>query len=130
MHELSIALNIVDICTEEARKTGAGKVSRVEVEIGSMAGVEYEALNFSWDVAVNNTIVEGAPLVIHKVQASGRCNNCGHEFPIEDFMTPCPSCGEFLFEVVKGKELLVKSISVESAADGGNPELISKDIIP
>jgi len=113
MHELSIAVSIVEICVEEAQKAGAGKVTRVEVEIGSLSGVEPEALAFSWDVATQSTLVEGAPLEIIQAQATARCRSCGHEFPVENFFSPCPHCLEFGYEVFKGKELQIRAIVVE-----------------
>lgn len=113
MHELSIAMSIVDICTEEAQKAGAEKVTRVEVEIGTLSGVETEALEFSWEAAIKNTLVEGAVLAIHKVEASAKCKSCQAEFPVDNFFSPCPSCKEFGFEILNGKELQIKSILVE-----------------
>lgn len=113
MHELSIAMSIVDICTDELKKAGAKKVTQVELEIGSLAGVETGALEFSWDVAVENTPVKDAPLIIHMVKATARCRSCQTEFPIDNFFSPCPHCGEYGFDVLRGKELQIKAITVE-----------------
>lgn len=113
MHELSIAMSIVEISTEEARKAGGEKVTQVEVEIGSMAGVESEALTFSWDAATSGTIVEGAPLVIHHKKALGKCRECQAEFEVDNFFSPCPSCGAYGYEIIQGKELQIKAITLE-----------------
>jgi hydrogenase nickel incorporation protein HypA/HybF len=113
MHELSIATSIVEICVEEAHKAGAAKVTRVEVEIGSLSGVEPEALAFSWDIAIQSTILEGAPLEIIHSQAMAKCRHCSHEFVVDNFFSPCPECMEFGYEVFKGKELQIRSILVE-----------------
>lgn len=113
MHELSIAMSIVEICTEEVQKAEAERVTRVEIEIGSMAGVETEALVFSWDVATKDTPVDGAPLIIHHIEALGRCRECGKEFKVENFYSPCPFCGAFGYEITRGKELQIKAITAE-----------------
>jgi hydrogenase nickel incorporation protein HypA/HybF len=113
MHELSIAMSIVDICTEEVHKAGASKVTQVDLEIGSLSGVETEALEFSWDVAVNDSLVQGARLVIHKMEATARCKSCHSEFNIDNFFSPCPTCGAFGFDILRGKELQIKAITVE-----------------
>jgi hydrogenase nickel incorporation protein HypA/HybF len=113
MHELSIAMSIVDICTEEVQKAQAEKVTQVELEIGSLSGVEIEALKFSWDVAVNNTPVAGAPLQIRYVKARAKCQECNSEFDIENYFSPCSECGAFGYEVIAGKELQIKAITVE-----------------
>ena len=113
MHELSIAMSIVEICTEEAKKAKAEKVTRVELEVGSLSGIEPDALEFSWDVAVKDSPVDGASLIIHKIDASARCNDCEKEFEIDNIYDPCPYCGNFSFEISKGKELLIRKLMVE-----------------
>jgi hydrogenase nickel incorporation protein HypA/HybF len=113
MHELSIALSIVEICNEEVQKAGAEKVTQVEVEIGTLSGVEFEALQFSWDVAITNTRVEGAPLIIQKIEAAARCKSCQSVFPIDNYFSPCPFCNAFGYKVIQGKELQIKAITVE-----------------
>ena len=63
MHELSIAISIVESAEEAARTNQATMISKVEVEIGSMAGVETEALLFAWDAAVQGTMAQGCCIV-------------------------------------------------------------------
>jgi len=113
MHELSIAISIVETCTEELIKAGAKKVSRVELQVGSLSGVEHEALEFSWDVATKASPVEGAELFIHKTEASAICLDCGNEFKIDNLYSTCPACDSFRNNITKGKELLIKALVVE-----------------
>jgi hydrogenase nickel incorporation protein HypA/HybF len=113
MHELSIALSIVELAEEEARKANASSISKVEVEIGTMAGVEIEALKFCWDSAIEGTIAGKAELVIHSVAGEANCMECGKAFPIEHFFAECPHCKSFRYEVTKGKELRVSSLMVD-----------------
>jgi Zn finger protein HypA/HybF (possibly regulating hydrogenase expression) len=44
MHELSIALSIVELAANEAHKENATEVYEIELEIGEMAGIDPEAL--------------------------------------------------------------------------------------
>ena len=113
MHELSIAMNIVEICTEEASKAGAQTVSKVELEIGTISGVIPDALEFSWDVAIRDTPIENARLAISLVQARARCLDCKKEFELDDVLNPCPSCGSFGNEILQGKELKIKAITID-----------------
>lgn len=113
MHELSIAMNIVEICTEEASKAGAGSVSKVELEIGTISGVIPDALEFSWDVAIKDSPLENATLKIHTVQARARCLDCNKEFELDDILNPCPSCNGFGNKILQGKELKIKAITVD-----------------
>lgn len=113
MHELSIAVSIVELAEEEALKVNSTSISKIEVEIGTMAGVETEALQFCWESAIEGTMAKKAELVIIKIQAEARCLECGKDFPIEHFFAECPSCHSFRYEITKGKELRVSSLMVD-----------------
>ena len=64
MHELSIALNIVDIACEEAERQGDSRVDAVYVNVGVLSGVVKDALLFSWDLACEGSRIAGARLEI------------------------------------------------------------------
>ena len=113
MHELSIAISIIDICKEETEKAGAKIVTNVELEIGSMSGVEIEALEFAWEAATRNSVAEGSELIINRVEARARCRECGHEFDVDNFYSPCPVCDAFGYEIFRGQELKIRAITVE-----------------
>jgi hydrogenase nickel incorporation protein HypA/HybF len=113
MHELSIALSIVELAEEEARKANASLISKIEVEIGIMAGIENEALLFCWDSAIQGTMAGQAELVIHSIHGEAQCLECGKDFPIETFFAECPFCKSFRYNITKGKELRVSSLIVD-----------------
>jgi hydrogenase nickel incorporation protein HypA/HybF len=113
MHELSIALSIVELAEEEARKASASVISKVEVEIGTIAGIENEALLFAWDSVVQGTMAQEAALVINSIQAEAHCLECGKDFPVDHFFVECPNCNSFRYQVTKGKELRVSSLMVD-----------------
>jgi hydrogenase nickel incorporation protein HypA/HybF len=112
MHELSIVMGIVDIANDEMQKHHAHKVDSIELEIGTMAGVEFDALNFAWDAATRHTILENSEKVINRIEAEARCLNCGTEFKVTEPFSPCPMCDNLLVEYLKGKELRVKSLTL------------------
>jgi hydrogenase nickel incorporation protein HypA/HybF len=112
MHELSLVLNIIDIAEEEVKKAHAHQVDVIDLEVGSLAGVEIDALNFSWDAAVKNTVLANAERNIDQVQAVAKCTNCGCEYQVHEPYEPCPACNEVFVEYLKGKELRVKSLVV------------------
>ena len=113
MHELSIAISILDLATEEARKNEAFTITQVDVEIGTLAGVETEALLFAWESARSGTPAQNASLLIHTVQAEAACLECGKAFPLEHFFAQCPECGSFRYDIRTGRELRIRSLMVE-----------------
>lgn len=113
MHELSIAMNIVEIAEENAKQSGVNIITEIELEVGDLSGVVLEALEFAMEEAVKNTMLKDAKRIITSIGGMAKCNVCSHEFSIEDIHTPCPECASFDSEVIKGKELKVKSLIAE-----------------
>jgi hydrogenase nickel incorporation protein HypA/HybF len=66
MHELSIALSIVEIAQEQGDQQG-GRIDAVHLRLGSLAGVTRDALLFCYDVACQDTPLAGSRLVIQDV---------------------------------------------------------------
>ncbi len=112
MHELSIAMGIIKIAEDETAKANAKKVEKIELEIGTLAGVELESLNFVWPSAVKGTVLENAEKKIEVIQAKGKCLDCNSIFLLENIYDSCPECNSFLKGIIKGKELRVKSLEV------------------
>ncbi len=112
MHELSIALGIVKIAEEETAKAMAKKVDIIELEIGTLAGIEFESLDFVWPMAVKNTVLENAQKKVHIVKGKGKCMDCETVFDMDHFYDSCPKCQSNFKGILQGKELRVKSLEV------------------
>lgn len=122
MHEFSVALNIVEIAENSAVANGASQVSAVEVEIGEASGVVREALEFAWEAAAGSSeIVKGARLILNSIPLLMQCGKCGQHFSPAEVYEACSHCGEALANVVQGRELRVKSVTVEDRGDSGYP---------
>lgn len=112
MHELSVVMGIVDLAEKKAREHHAEKISRIDLEIGVLAGIEYDALEFVWDAGVKSSLLEGANKVIHKIPGKGKCLECDTEFEMNHLFDECPSCKGYFNEIISGKELRVKSLII------------------
>ena len=62
MHELSIALSIVDVAAEEAERQGGGRVVAVHLRLGRLSGVVKEALLASYELAREGSAVADSEL--------------------------------------------------------------------
>lgn len=113
MHEMSLAMNIIDLASSRAREAGADHVRGVELEVGSMAGVMVDSLRFCFEAASRNTPAEGAALTIQTIEASGQCTACSACFPVHTMTDGCPECGEMLVHISGGRELKIISITID-----------------
>lgn len=113
MHEFSIAMSIIEIAENEAKKSSAASITEIILDIGTQAGIEFYALDTAMEMAVKNTMLENAEIKINKIQAKARCTECNTQFDIENIFDPCPNCKSIYHELICGKEMLIKSLVVD-----------------
>lgn len=113
MHELSLALQLVQTAEDAARAADARRVTAVVVKVGALAGVAEDALRFAFDVATADTLLAGARLDVRPVPVTVRCQRCGDvELPGVQLFR-CPRCDTPTADVRAGRELELESIEVE-----------------
>ena len=113
MHELSIALSIVDIAEEEVKKNNASVVEEIVIDIGMLSNIQVDSLEFLWDQAVKASVLEGAQRKLNLVPGKARCTVCCKEFQMNEIFDACPECHDFLNEIVEGKELKIRSLTLK-----------------
>lgn len=105
MHELSLAHNVVAIVGEEAARHGLTSVEAITLRIGVLRAVVPELLQACMGHVCQGTVAEGARVEIEQLPGRARCSACGHEFPVEELLYACPSCGTLGGEILQGQEL-------------------------
>lgn len=117
MHELSIAIHIIEIVQEEVKKAQAVSVSKIELEIGTLSGVELNALEMAMNETVDQAGMKDAEIIYHSIEARAVCEACCNEFDPFDFTKVCPYCNSLHTSLLKGKELNIRSIEVITEND-------------
>lgn len=113
MHELSIAMGIVEIADKEAFKAGVNKFSGIELVIGELSGVELASFDFAWQQAIKGTVLDGSKLEISRPPGKARCLDCGCDFNMVQVYDICPACNSYFKDIISGKELRVKSLLID-----------------
>lgn len=114
MHELSIAVSIVEMAEQEARRRGGVRVSAVHLKLGPLAGVVKEALSFSYSVSCQGTMLEGSDLVIEEAPAVIYCENCRGERSLSSMQAFfCPVCGTPAPKIISGRELELVAMEIQ-----------------
>jgi hydrogenase nickel incorporation protein HypA/HybF len=115
MHELSIALSILDLAAEEAERQGSGRVVAIHLRLGPLSGVVQDALRSAYELAREGTPLATADLVIEAVPLVGYCPACaGPRNLASPQQLCCPDCGGLTAEIISGRELEVTALEVES----------------
>jgi hydrogenase nickel incorporation protein HypA/HybF len=112
MHELSIAMSIVEMAQEEVERQGVD-VSAIHIDLGSLTGIVKEALLFSYEVACEGTILEGSRLVIREIPIEVYCNSCqGRRTLHSPQWFYCTVCGTPTPDIIHGKELAITALEI------------------
>jgi hydrogenase nickel incorporation protein HypA/HybF len=116
MHELSIAMSIVEVAEEEAERRGV-QIKAVHLKLGTLSGVVKEALLSCYEMACGGTPLQGSRLLVEDIAVVIFCPACRAPRPLNSMqLFCCPECGTPCSEVVQGKELEVFALEVEECA--------------
>jgi len=115
VHELSIANSLVETAAEAAREAGASKVTIVYLRLGLMAGVVKSSLEFCYELAAQDTLLEGSRLEIEQLPVEIYCPTCQEvvELPSVQWFH-CPRCDTPSDDIRQGKELEIESLEIET----------------
>ena len=115
MHELSIAMSILDVVEEESAKHGDARVIAVHLKLGPLSGVVKEALLASFEMARDGTTLDGCNLVIQEIPIIIDCSTCGTKRPVVSIQEMCcATCGAPAQTVITGRELEVSAMELAS----------------
>lgn len=114
MHEVGIMESAMSLVEQHAAGRTQGRVTRVVLRVGALAGVDLQALHFAFDVVSAGTVAEGADFEVEEVPVTAYCLGCEREFSGKggDFVFECPDCGDFSGEVRRGRELELSRIEL------------------
>ncbi|MFN9547921.1 MAG: hydrogenase maturation nickel metallochaperone HypA [Cyanobacteriota bacterium] len=112
MHELSLMQFLGERVREVATQQGAERVLVIHLRLGSLAGVDPDALRFAAEVVLAGTCAAGATLSIEEIQASLWCDPCAMEFAATAGCCDCPRCGTLSARLLRGKELSLVSLDL------------------
>ena len=113
MHEMGIALQIAEIATASIPKdVGDVRVEKINLKIGKLAAVVPDSLRFCFDVAIKDTPLAGAELVIEELPVVARCKDCDIQWTISQPAFTCENCNSGSLEILSGRELDIESIEI------------------
>lgn len=120
MHELGIVSGILDVACKTAREAGASRVVSVTVRIGDMCETVPEAMNFAWEaLREEDPLTLESEMVVERVHPRSACVQCGEEFDHDRFHCRCPKCGSGQTMLLRGRELDIVSLEIETPDEDG-----------
>jgi hydrogenase nickel incorporation protein HypA/HybF len=113
MHELSIAMSIVELAEEEAARRGV-QITAIHLRLGALSGVVKEALLASYEMACDDSPLKGSQLIIEDVPVIVFCPSCQAQRAISSIqLFCCAECGTPTSAILQGKEIEVAALEIE-----------------
>jgi hydrogenase nickel incorporation protein HypA/HybF len=114
MHELSIALSILDLAAEEADRRGATRVLGIHLKLGPYSGVAKEALLSAYDIAREGTPLAECALMVEEVSLRANCPTCRM---VRDVVSVhklrCSVCDAPTTDLVSGQEMEIVALEIQ-----------------
>jgi hydrogenase nickel incorporation protein HypA/HybF len=118
MHELSIVSSIVESVIETLTAYPGAKVKEVRLRVGALASVVEDSLQFCYELATDDTPLEGSKLVVKVLPVIAHCAVCEQDVEIESLQSfRCPRCDQPVSDLRQGKELEIESIEIDEVEE-------------
>lgn len=113
MHEMGIALQIVEIATASLPQDLKDiRVEKINLKIGKLAAVVPSSLRFCFEVVTKDTLFSGSELNIEAVAVVVQCRQCGSRWTVEGPDFSCKTCQNGAVDIFSGRELEITSLEV------------------
>ena len=114
MHELSMMSALVEQVEALALKEQFEKVREIRLSVGTLSGVDPSCLEFCFSEASEDSVLNGAKLIIEPVEIELVCRACGEtSYPEDPSQLICSKCQSNQIHIRKGREFKIKEIEVD-----------------
>jgi hydrogenase nickel incorporation protein HypA/HybF len=108
---MSIAEALLRQILPLAKENRLARIERVELEVGALQLIVPEALDLAFTMACGDTIAEGAVLLQEEIPVEAECRACGHHYKPDTELFQCDRCGKAEPEILRGRDILLKSLT-------------------
>jgi len=98
--ELTLARKIHEVMGKELGPNRQGRLRKIVVRCDSLATLDPEKLNTSWQKLALEPIYDDSYIEVHMDPPFGKCLMCNQEFELSADTARCPYCHHEQFKVV------------------------------
>ncbi|GLC31639.1 hydrogenase maturation nickel metallochaperone HypA [Clostridium omnivorum] len=110
MHEIGVMIEVVKMVENFARENRVTKIEKLVLQIGELSPMIPRYIEECYPAAVYGTSLEKTKLEIEILPGNGICKDCNKVFNLIENKNKCPHCGSRHWEILCGKEFMIKEI--------------------
>ncbi len=110
MHELGVLFEVINKVEDVAKKNGLTKIDTLVLQIGELSSMIPRYIEACYPAAVDGTLLQETKLKIELLPGNGICKKCNKVFNLLGNNQQCPLCGGNDWELLSGKEFMIKEI--------------------
>lgn len=110
MHELGVVIEVVKTVERIVVEQKLTKVDSIVLQIGELSSMIPRYIEQCYPAAVDGTLLQNTKLEIEVLPANVLCSSCNKVFNIVDKGKICPNCGGSSFNMLSGREFMIKEI--------------------
>lgn len=110
MHELGILMGAINTVENFAKKNRVTKIQTLVLQIGELSSMIPKYIEDCYPAAVEGTLLQDTELKIEILPGNAICISCNKVFNLIENHDICPVCGSHDWEILSGKEFMIKEI--------------------
>lgn len=110
MHELGVVIEVINTVENFAKENGLTKIDTLVLQIGELSSMIPRYVEACYPTAADGTLLQGTKLKIEILPGNAICQQCNKVFNLIDNNNKCPNCGSKNWEILCGKEFMIKEI--------------------
>ena len=110
MHELGVVMEVIKTVEGIVKENNLTKVEKLVLQIGELSSMIPKYIEACYPAAVDGTLLEETQLEIEILPGNALCRKCNKVFNIIENSNKCPYCGIQDFELLSGREFMIKEI--------------------
>lgn len=110
MHELGVVFEVIKTVENFAMENKITQIDTLVLQIGELSSMIPSYIEACYPAAVDGTMMQDTKLKIEILPGNALCKKCNHVFNLKVNEGICPECRERDFELLSGKEFMIKEI--------------------
>jgi hydrogenase nickel incorporation protein HypA/HybF len=110
LHELGVVFEVVKTVEKFAMSNQLTIIDTLVLQIGELSSMIPRYIEECFPAAADGTLLQDTKLIIESIPGNVICDHCAKTYNLIKNENKCPHCGGNGWELLSGKEFLIKEV--------------------